>query len=251
MFKRIVGYSFLALFAYVSILIIELPAEVVWRFLQPHVPLEQASVRLSSVQGTLWNGASLVNYEGQQGRVEWRLQPWRQLVGGSPVQVKADTPAGQIALQLSMDWSGIVGVKAQGQVCLATFNEWLAGNQITLDGDILIESLVLSLDPAEGRVLDAQGALKWSGGTVAYPMGPVVQKQQMGGLIGLLSLRGEDVVLDVKDSPSQLGVAEILLQPDGIAKVAVRRKLLDLAGAPWAPNSSPQDVVFRVQQKIL
>jgi len=250
-FKRIVGYSFLALFAYVSFLIIELPADVVWRFVQPHIPLEQASVRISSVQGTLWKGAGQLSYEGQQGRIEWRFQPWRQLVGGSPVQLKADTPAGQVALQLSMDWSGIVGVKAQGQVALVTFNEWLAGNQVTLDGDIRIESLVLSLDPAAGRVLDAQGALKWSGGTVSYPMGPVVQKQKMDGLIGLLSLRGDDVVLDVKDSPSQLGVAEILLQPDGIAKVAVRRKLLDLAGAPWAQNSSPQDVVFRVQQKIL
>lgn len=249
MLKKIFLYSLLAIFAYLGFLIANLPASVVWQYARPYLPLERLPVKLSPPGGTLWAGHMALSYQDHQGELQWRLTPWRLLTGDSPLQ--AQFRSDLLRLDLDARWAeDALELRVRGNAPLASFNQALKPHGVSVEGTLDLPGLEARIDPRQQRLLDLKGSLHWSGGNVGYPMGMEMRHQQMPGLVGLLGLRGNDIVLDIKENPAALGLAEVLVQQDGIARVAVRRALLDLAGAPWSAQSSAQDVVFRAQQRL-
>jgi len=248
--KKIIGYSLLAICAYVTFLIIELPADVVWRYARPHVPVESMPVEISAVHGRVWDGRGVVSYQGQQADLKWRLQPWRQLIGQPVLAMDVTYQGSRVSMQTGVSWSGVWDLAVQGQIDLIPFNSYFARQGITLDGMVKVSDLQLRWDPQEQALLAAQGLIQWSGGTIGYPVAGQTQRQQMPGLLGVIDHQDSAVSLNVKENMGSAPIIEASLQQNGQARLAVRRKLLDLAGAPWAANSTPQDVVFRIQQKL-
>ncbi len=250
MIKKIIGYSLLAICAYVTFLIIELPADVVWRYARPHLDPQSMPVEISSVHGRVWDGRGVVSYQGQQADLSWRLQPWRQLLGQPVLSMDVAYQGSRVSLQSGVSWSGILDLGVQGQIDLTPFNSYFARQGITLDGTVRVSDLKVRWDSEQQALLAAQGLIQWSGGTIGYPVAGQTQRQQMPGLLGVIEHQNSAVSLNVKENMASAPIIEATLQQNGQARLAVRRKLLDLAGAPWAENSTPQDVVFRIQQKL-
>lgn len=247
--KKILGYSLLAICAYLTFLIIELPADVVWRYLRPHVA-HSMPVQVASVHGRVWDGSGVLNYQGQNAELHWRLQPWRQLLGQPILNLELKSQGSRLAMQTGLSWSGILDLGLQGQVDLVPFNSYFARQGISLDGTVRISDLQLRWDSEKQAVLGAKGLIQWTGGTVGYPVAGQTQRQKMPGLLGVIDHQNGTLSLNVKENMESMPLIEAMLQQDGQARLAVRRKLLDLAGAQWASNSTPQDVVFRIQQKL-
>lgn len=248
--KKIIGYSLLAICAYVTFLVVELPADVVWRYARPHVPVESIPVEISSVHGRVWDGRGMLSYQGQPAELRWRLQPWRQFLGQPVLSLELNSMGSRVSMQSGISWGGVWDMAVQGQIDLIPFNSYFSRQGISLDGTVKISDLRVRWDTQEQALLAAQGLIQWSGGTIGYPVAGQTQRQQMPGLLGVIEQQDSGVSLNVKENMGSSPIIEATLQHNGQARLAVRRKLLDLAGAPWSTNSTPQDVVFRIQQKL-
>jgi|ERR1711879_114380 len=98
--------------------------------------------------------------------------------------------------------------------------------------------------------LGASGDLVFSGGDASFRVQGKMIDTELPMMVGKLSMDGPKTVLAVTTA-EQEGLADITLNPDGWAGVAVKRRFLDVIGQPWKTKSSADTVVFEVSQKFL
>jgi general secretion pathway protein N len=73
----------------------------------------------------------------------------------------------------------------------------------------------------------------------------------MPPLQSAISLLGENILLDVREEESSQTVMQLQLMPKGSVLLLIRKRLLDLAGAPWSQSAHPDDVIFKIEQKLI
>ena len=163
-------WRILAVFVFVTLLLSQIPARAISRVLPD-------SVTLTGVSGTIWSGRSArawVEIDEQPlmlGRVQWRLQPWRILVG-APLSLSSVW--GQQALRAQL------GYRLGGSIVLqdAAFNVdtqlFKAFFPLYLGGVLSGEFAQIAID--EGHIVDSEGVVRllrgaWTARSGNLPLG--------------------------------------------------------------------------------
>lgn len=249
MFKKILLFSFVGIFAYVAFLIATLPVGVVWGQVSPKLPLRQLQLDVKGLSGTVWNGEALISVRGIDGVLGWDISVLGLFAGQLPVDLTLKSSVGDLQTTAKLTLGGGEIYNTKGEVRLVALNPFFKGQRLTLDGDVKIENLLLSYQ--DGQIVAASGLLNWTGGRVKYPAGRDTHENQFPPFVATLGQKADDVVVAIRDNQSSVNSIEADLDKTGMATVRVKRRLLDVANEPWPKNSSESDVVFKLRRKVL
>lgn len=228
-----------------------LPASVAIRQIDKRVPVTQRAVHLKMATGTVWAGRGWLTFEGQGGELAWRAAPLGLLRGALPVSLELVAPDLQVQAELALSVGGDAQLRSgAGRIGLQRLEPLLQRHAIRISGDVVMTQATALVGLRQGwpSVVDAR--FEWAGGEVAFPLAGNQRTAQLPPLKGALTLQDEELVMLVDLASSGSNLLEIRLQRDLVARINVRRRLLDELGLPWSQQSDADTVVFRVQQRL-
>ena len=163
-------WRILAVFVFVTLLLSQIPARAISRVLPD-------SVTLTGVSGTIWSGRSArawVEIDEQPlmlGRVQWRLQPWRILVG-APLSLSSVW--GQQALRAQLGYRLGGSIVLQDAAFTVNTQLFKAFFPLYLGGVLSGEFAQIAID--EGHIVDAEGVVRllrgaWTARSGNIPLG--------------------------------------------------------------------------------
>ncbi|SFM42720.1 type II secretion system protein N [Marinobacter zhejiangensis] len=233
--------------AYLAALVVWVPAGWLWQQAAGHVRLPP-QVRVQAVSGTLWEGAALLKLQGRDVRAQWHMD-WP---AGTrlPLDLSLETRASRLQGRVLAGLDGAVSVDASGQVHVAEFEDMIRqSGGAMLEGDIIIDRLAATW--ADNQLSQARGAGHWPGGLVTWPMGDDYQSTVFPAMDANLTESAEGVSLAISAQGQQEPAAEADVLRNGMLRIRVYKRLVDLAGQSWSAAANPGDVVFRVEQPLL
>jgi general secretion pathway protein N len=208
--KRWRWHILLFIVAYLVALVATLPAALAMRWAQP--ALAQLP-QLQGVEGSIWSGrASQASHNGMAlGELQWRLSPWRLLLGRIDVAVQLHHADGYLDGTLSRGFiDGRLRLSdVTGQLPAAMVKGFVPKLPIVPTGSFAVNMDEAEIDAAGLRALD--GRIVWNKGGVAAPLA-----LQLGDLVAEFSSVESGIAGTIKDSggPLQLA-AELKLGLDG------------------------------------
>lgn len=211
-----------------------IPAKIVLERLDG-IALGPAELRVTRIDGRLWQGGARWQWQQLSGAVRWRAD-WRGLVPGVALNATGDIVAS--------GWLGSAGgnIDARGidlAVPLAPLVDGLPN--ITADGTVSVRDL--SLKWTDAGPMAAEGNLAYSGGDVSWAAG---QGATLPSLQGTLLQDGEAALAQVY-SPEGTLLADARLDTQ-YAQLRVYRAWPALLGV--SQGGSLTDVVFETSQQL-
>lgn len=246
---KIVLVVVLGIIVYLCSLIFWLPAGWVWHLSKPYIQLPSAIV-VEQVSGQVWHGAVRTNILGHSLNIGWHIDGLYNDGAVLPLSWTLSTPASHLNGQLRFPGFDTLAATARGSVNIPEFSAEIrrSGGAI-IEGDVTVDSFDLAL--SEGSVDSLNGRVRWGGGRVSWPMGGNTQSATLPPLKADIDEQQKrvDFLVSRQDNPDPLVSAT--LSPDGVMKIELFRRMLDLVNQPWSGNAAPGDVVFSVQQRVL
>lgn len=243
-------YLLLGFFAFLIFLVVNTPLHFAWEQAQPH--LGRLPVEVKQVKGTLWE-ADFQIQDRQLGTLDgrWKLQPASLLSASPTLDVVLEGEA--------IRFEGMVTVEPNQQLRIQHGSAFIDSSvaapmlkqaRAKLQGDIQASNLNLVVNPQSKQVLNASGNLVFSGGDASFRVQGKMVDVELPMMVGRLGMDGPKTVLTVT-TDEQESLADMFLNPDGWAGVAVKRRFLDVINQPWQASSSADTVIFEVSQKFL
>lgn len=246
-------YLFIAVAVFMAVVLANLPASVLFATFEPK--LLPKALQLGKAHGSVWQGRIGLNYLDMAFSADWDLTPSQALRG----RLAADI--GLVELRDSKTNAAWVKAKCFGSIFSSTGCEdvegflpaslvnRLANKQFSIERDITLQALAVTYQSQ--HFTWASGEINWPGGQVTYqdpargsqqvvlPALTIKVAEQEGRLQASLMPQGtEDVLVDVR------------VDGQGMADLAVRKRMLDLLGQSWGKPVSPDFVVFEIQQPL-
>lgn len=244
-----VSLLFLALCAYLTALIVELPAGWAWRWVAPQVRLP-LGIAVTQVGGTVWQGVAQVRWENMATRLSWSFQLGELLHGRLPVDWTLESKQSRLQGDVVLLGLKSAVVNLHGDLYMPEFQRIVASQGgANLAGSIRIRDLSLGWQGNGWSA--ANGEATWPGGLVSWPMGQTLQQTTMPAMEARLQRRGQVLTVSVSKSGDSEAAARVSLSPDGVVELLVYRHLLDLAGQSWPTSVGPGAIVFKMRQKVL
>ena len=232
-------------------LLSSLPAAFVVRQVDKRVPLSQRAFELKMATGTVWDGRGWLSVGELGGELVWRATPAGLLRGSLPVALQMAGTDLELQALLALDPRGSVELRSgAGHFGLRRLDPLLQRHGIQIEGDVVIAEASARVERRSGWPSAALARLDWAGGEVRFPVSGQNRSARLPALKGGLDLQGEDLVLLVDLASSGSNLLEIRLQRDLVARIHVRKRLLDELGLPWAQQVDADTIIFRVQQRL-
>lgn len=239
----------LGVLIYLGALIVFVPAGWVWqqassRFsIPPYVQVQQVS-------GRVWSGTASVVVSGFPAQLHWQLG-WPSITALElPVQVFVESMQSSVSGDVVIGWPETVRVKARGTITVADFEELIRrSGGAMIEGDVSIDRL--EFEWANNQIVRADGVGRWAGGRVSWPMGNQTGQAVFPPMQANLDTTNGGLALVVAEQAGDGRAASANLLWNGMMELQVYKRMIDLAGQPWSGSASPDDVVFRVKQRLL
>ncbi len=251
MIKKTIALFLVATLSYLFALIVYMPVSFAWQNVQNWLPRNELPMRIQQTNGTLWLGEALLQSRFLSGVLSWDLDPLNFINNDSLIKLNFRSDKVSLETHGRLSSSDLISVEGELKMDLAAINPMLKQHRLDLSGVLNVRQLEALIDSGNGQPREIHGQAKWDGGTVSYPLGRQVQTTVMPPLIGRFAQAGENITLDVSEEASGLLVMQAQLTPEGVVNIQIRKRLLDLAGAPWSGSSEPDDIVFKIQQKVI
>ncbi|MEL0168116.1 MAG: type II secretion system protein N [Pseudomonadaceae bacterium] len=180
-------------------LISNLPAQLVWRQVQPHLP---ANVELSGLTGTLWRGSvARLQVDGiDQGALDWRWQPAGLLAAELELDLNWRPRDGQVGAVLRLGAAEVSLENVRGRLSAASMAQ-VNKAPFVLQGDWLLDIPQLTLENLR-EVTRASGRIAWqdAGGGLPNPLA-------LGNLAADLGTDNGWLVMQLTDAGGPLGLS--------------------------------------------
>jgi general secretion pathway protein N len=248
--KKTAALLLVVITCYCVALLVFMPLSFAWEQASKWLPRQYTPVGITARRGTLWNGEAQIVHSYFKGTVSWQLQPWKVLFGERLIALQARTAEGYAEGQGGFV-NGQFSINGQLSVDLRILKPLLSKHRIDLGGKLVVKDLQIVVESQTSFPVATTGKAHWEGGRVSYPLGLRRQSVTMPPLQAVIAQQGEDVLLVVNEDQTSNMVMQLLLTRQGSVQVQIRKRLLDLAGAPWSGDASPDDVVFKIQQKLI
>jgi len=215
-------------------------------------------ISLLRPSGTLWAGAGELSAAGQTlGKLHWQLQPLGLVTGAlkGRYQLALRSDAGDSNQLRGEVAAGFTRIKADvaGQLSGGYISQWLNNYEVNVGGTFTSDNLTLTLDPNEvWPTLMASGDVLWSGGQVSYREGNRIARQVLQPLTAMVSSNRNDTqglqaeIFGEESYP----LLQVVLMPNGFAKVSITRRLTEIVGSPWPGSDPGHAIVLEVEQSV-
>jgi general secretion pathway protein N len=139
---------------------------------------------------------------------------------------------------------------ARGHINVAEFSQQIrrSGGAI-IEGDVRVQSLHGAVD--DSRVSRLDGLATWPGGRVSWQLGNQSREAVLPPMEARLGNQSGQFKLEISTAAEQAPVVTAMLGEDGIARIEMYRRMLDLVNQSWAGDAGPGEVVFSVEQPVL
>lgn len=230
------------------------PARVIWdQALAPNASVQSAlrslGLKVEGLEGTIWDGRALLRYQGISSILDWDFSFTEIYRLNLPVDIEIVSQAGRLSALASASISGVDLHVSKAEIDLAALTPALRRQRVTLDGELLIKDLRVSL--SDQKVNHGSGLMSWTGGDIAYPVQRAIHERSLPAFKVTVETRDDGIIYaGVRDSGGTFDVLEASLSPEGEAFAQVKRRLLDLADEHWPKNSRENDTVFKVKKMI-
>jgi general secretion pathway protein N len=186
------------LLLYLLTLIWTLPAAVVWKQLQPRLPVP---VTIHGLTGTLWSGqAGQLVVDGiNQGRLDWRWRPGMLLSGAIGLELQWQPRNGQVLGQLRIRPGALSLHNISGELDASSM-AIIHNAPFALGGKWLLDVPELTLENLE-HVSGARGRLVWQEAAGGLP-----QAMPFGHLTAELDQADGWLLLRLQDQGGPLGL---------------------------------------------
>ncbi|MFK7914049.1 MAG: type II secretion system protein N [Pseudomonadales bacterium] len=214
-------------------------------------PLAAAGdLRVSQLQGTLWNGSGAVNVQNiALGTLRWQFAPARLL----KAQAAFDYTLQGDHINLTGSAGRSFGpwlLEADGNVGSALVNQYLATYEIRMDGDLHLNTLALQ---ASGHPVEQlSGSVDWPGGLVSYPVPGGQASRTLPPLRADLSLDADnsEPLANVHSESVNFPLISLRVLNSGFVKISLTRRFTQIVGMPW-PGSEPDHAfVLEVEEQV-
>lgn len=233
--------------AYVLFLLALFPINIAYKLIDP----KGLPISVEALSGTLWNGEAVVK-QRDLGRldVSWELSPASLFIGQFNAQVKAKSQKANFSGEVVASAAGTVEIiDSKGFLSAELVNQFARRQRANLAGDFELMGLNVIYDVNAKQAQTASGRLVWQGGQVTYPVGRKKKNATMPMLVADISSENGELKALVNTTEGQ-PVAEANLKTDGWAGVAIKRRLVDLAGEKWMGKADADTTVFEVSEKV-
>ena len=245
-------YIFIAILVFVSVLLANVPAKIVYDAIDSQLSLNSIpEFESRGLKGTVWKGQMAFEYSGQPTEFFWDVLQVQFLKGRVALQVRAITDDIENELKgiLFVSLTGAYGLSDFDGLITAQLINQLARKQFTLEQNITLDAVGVTYQ--NSKFTFAQGDIKWPGGQIRY-FDPSRGQQQVAlpALIARISEEEGKLTSNLSPEGTDDLLVSINLGGDGEADILVRKRLLDLIGQHWGGAVSPDEVVFQIQQKV-
>ena len=207
-------------------------------------------VRLSSIEGRLWDGRADLLFDGwPAGRLAWAFDAAGLLDGRLRFDWRVRAPG------YDLDGHGEVGFggtafQATGRVRSMLIERTLAPYDIEVGGALEISRLVVwaSHDLVPETI---EGNLHWTGGPVGYRLAGRDFRTDLPPLDGRIDTVGGEPVFTVQAAGEDVPLFRVRLDLQGWAHVGITQRFTELVGMPWPGGGPAEAVVIEVAEKIL
>jgi hypothetical protein len=248
--KKTVLYLSLFLLSLILFLLSSLPADIVWhKGLAPQLKESNIPVKVLSLNGTIWDGQVLVQYQNIESIVDWNISFLGLLGLELPIDLQIKSQAGMVNMNASIGLSSIYIDITSADIDLSYLTPLFKRQRVRLSGQLVAKGV--QVEVVDNQLKSASGLLSWSGGDIAYPAGRQLHERTLPMFKGRLETKSNgDIFFGVRDADASFDAIEGLLDPDGSAMLTVKRRLLDLSDEAWPQNSQEKDIVFKVKKNI-
>lgn len=211
---------------------------------------DEGPVRLSGVEGRLWDGRASLLFDGwPAGRLAWAFDAAGLLDGRLRFDWRIEDPG------YDLDGRGDVGFggtafDARGRVGPILIERTLAPYDIAVGGALEISRLEVraSHDLVPETI---EGNLHWTGGPVGYRLAGGHFRTELPPLDGRVDTVGGEPVLTVHAAGEDVPLVRVRLDPEGWAHIGITQRFTELVGMPWPGGGPAEAVVIEVAENIL
>ena len=94
--------------------------------------------------------------------------------------------------------------------------------------------------------------LAWSGGQISYILTGQHNQIELPRLVAHVHKQSDQTVIaNINDGSNNAKLLELALNQDGIIRVRLNRRFIDLLSFPWPGEQDPNDVIIEVERTIL
>ena len=207
-------------------------------------------IELIEARGTVWRGGGRLLLQGHDlGRLTWRFAPATLIGLKLGHDWTLEHPDGPLTGTASAGFSTAY-VTVNGVVAAAAVNPWLRPYDISLAGEFTLDEVALDIEHGSHTVEHVRGAAEWSGGTVGYTLGGLLQSAALPPLQAVLDTPSGKprAIVRGRQDPTPLLVAE--LGDAGFVKVGITKRLTEILGNPWVGNAADDAVVLEVEEQF-
>lgn len=249
-------YIALGIIIFIAVVVANLPAKLLFEAVESKLPAN-TPLKLGEVEGTVWKGQLGLDYAGVNLSANWDILLLQILRGRLAADItvfdQGHEPGGSNASRVEGTVFGSLlssaGFYAVNGVVSATLVNRLAQNQFSMEQNIALEALGITYQNQQFKV--AEGKLTWPGGRVGYE-DPNRGQQQLvlPALKGTLAAEDGHLLASLIPQGTEDVLVDANIDGEGIATLAVRKRLLDLVGQRWGTAVNPDDVVLEIQQPV-
>lgn len=253
---RVRHYIALGIIIFIAVVVANLPAKLLFDAVESSLT-GNTVIKFSEAEGSVWKGRLGLEYAGINLTVDWDILQMQILLGRLAADVSvtdldssSDSRVTGKVFSSLLSSAGFYAVN--GGVSAVLLNR-LAKNQFSMEQNIALDALTITYQNQQFTA--AAGEITWPGGRIGYE-DPNRGQQQVVLPALKVTLEADDGHLLASLMPQGAGemnrdvLADANIDGEGIATVAVRKRLLDLVGQRWGNVVNPDDVVLEIQQPV-
>ena len=244
------GYILLGLLAYVIVLALTVPLNLVWEQVKPHA--KGLPVTVKNMNGTLWQGQTTV-FSPQVGNVQasWTISPMSLLAANVELDLNLAAQGVSVESQVTVGQEIVSLSNTKATLDSAILRPMLAASRTSLGGEFELNNFTAAYNYKNPEVIEANGRVLFSGGDVAFPIDGKVISSRLPMIIGDINKQDKKLVLSL-NTEDQASLGQGYFEPHGgWAGIAIKRRFLDVLGQQWPGKADEDDVIFEVSEKVL
>lgn len=244
------GYILLGLLAYIIVLALTVPLNLVWEQVKPHA--KGLPVTVKNMNGTVWQGQSTV-FSPQIGNVQasWTISPMSLLAANLELDLNLVAQGVTVDSLVSVGQEIVTLSNTRAGLDSAILRPVLTASRTSLDGEFELNNFTAAYNYRNREVLEATGRVLFSGGDVAFPIDGKMVSSKLPMIIGDISKQDSKLVLNL-NTEEQASLGQGYFEPTGgWAGIAIKRRFLDVLGQQWPGKADEDDVIFEVSEKVL